>query len=327
MIYDVNSPLFRSFLSQKGGTSDKRKSDDQKPKEQRPKANENKPVMTDRSKGKSGLEPKLWFKLLLNLSSCLSGEEVPEEAVLQVLETSFEIQSICVEIEIPGYINGSFKSEPGIPEDPVIVIKDQVSFREGDVEYPTCISKEIDPKSLENQKSLQTQFAVQINRDPVKDLEENEGKAEEKTREMLGFGGEDRSGSMRREREWKRTLACKLYEERKTTTEDGEGMDLLWEVHEVDSTKNKGKAEKSKKEKAADKVRDRSRSAKKEAEQEEEEDEEDEDMSTGQLCCLQALKFTTGKMNLGMGRPSLVKFSKRLKGMGLFVRKDKRVVA
>ncbi|RAL47763.1 hypothetical protein DM860_012388 [Cuscuta australis] len=24
MIYDVNSPLFRSFLSQKGGTSDKR---------------------------------------------------------------------------------------------------------------------------------------------------------------------------------------------------------------------------------------------------------------------------------------------------------------
>ncbi|KAG6528445.1 hypothetical protein ZIOFF_010620 [Zingiber officinale] len=83
MIYDVNSTLFRSFLSQKGGTSaDKRyrclsllslfftlrfrcfgvpflhyiglgfmlvevKSEEQKPKEQRPKASENKPVMTE----------------------------------------------------------------------------------------------------------------------------------------------------------------------------------------------------------------------------------------------------------------------------------------
>ncbi|XP_039013724.1 wound-induced basic protein-like [Hibiscus syriacus] len=42
MIYDVNSPLFRSFLSQKGGSSDKRKME-----EQRRKANENKPVMTE----------------------------------------------------------------------------------------------------------------------------------------------------------------------------------------------------------------------------------------------------------------------------------------
>ncbi|XP_074364930.1 wound-induced basic protein [Apium graveolens] len=46
MIYDVNSPLFRSFLSQKGGSSDKR-SEEQKPKEHRPKANENKPVMSE----------------------------------------------------------------------------------------------------------------------------------------------------------------------------------------------------------------------------------------------------------------------------------------
>ncbi|XP_015698782.1 uncharacterized protein LOC107305465 [Oryza brachyantha] len=48
MIYDVNSPLFRSFLSQKGGaSSDKRKMEEQKPKEQRPKASENKPVMNE----------------------------------------------------------------------------------------------------------------------------------------------------------------------------------------------------------------------------------------------------------------------------------------
>ncbi|XP_026389631.1 wound-induced basic protein-like [Papaver somniferum] len=45
MIYDVYSPLFRSFLSQKGG-ADKRRMEDQ-PKQQRPKANENKPVMNE----------------------------------------------------------------------------------------------------------------------------------------------------------------------------------------------------------------------------------------------------------------------------------------
>ncbi|RZC53517.1 hypothetical protein C5167_012366 [Papaver somniferum] len=44
MIYDVNSTLFRSFLSQKGG-ADKRRMEDQ-PKQQRPKANENKPVFS-----------------------------------------------------------------------------------------------------------------------------------------------------------------------------------------------------------------------------------------------------------------------------------------
>ncbi|KAL6506537.1 Wound-induced basic protein [Orobanche gracilis] len=47
MIYDVNSPLFRSFLSQKGGSSEKRKTEEQKPKEHKPKAKENKPVMNE----------------------------------------------------------------------------------------------------------------------------------------------------------------------------------------------------------------------------------------------------------------------------------------
>ncbi|EOY10616.1 Wound-responsive protein-related [Theobroma cacao] len=46
MIYDVNSPLFRSFLSQNGNSTDKRKMEAQKCKEQRPKASENKSVMT-----------------------------------------------------------------------------------------------------------------------------------------------------------------------------------------------------------------------------------------------------------------------------------------
>ncbi|MBA0604735.1 hypothetical protein Godav_017378 [Gossypium davidsonii] len=47
-------------------------------------------------------------------------------------------------------------------------------------------------------------------------------------------------GSMRKEKEWKKTLACKLFEERHnamaaaatTENEGGEGMDLLWETYE-----------------------------------------------------------------------------------------------
>ncbi|KAG6417205.1 hypothetical protein SASPL_119358 [Salvia splendens] len=97
-------------------------------------------------------------------------------------------------------------------------------------------------------------------------------------------------GSMRREREWRRTLAGKLFEERHSG--GGEGMDSLWEAHEMDSNKSGGRRKK--------------------VEVEEEEDGEDEI----QLCCLQALKMSAGKMNLGVGRPSLVKISKAIKGIG-----------
>ncbi|KAE8675162.1 Detected protein of unknown function [Hibiscus syriacus] len=45
-------------------------------------------------------------------------------------------------------------------------------------------------------------------------------------------------------------------------------------------------------------------------------DNEEEEESNRQLCCLQALKLSAGKMNLGMGRPNLVKISKALKGIG-----------
>ncbi|KAG5252220.1 acidic leucine-rich nuclear phosphoprotein family protein [Salix suchowensis] len=99
-------------------------------------------------------------------------------------------------------------------------------------------------------------------------------------------------GSMRKEKEWRRTLACKLFEERHNV-DGGEGMDMLWETYESDSIK-KGSVEYY------------------------DDDEEDleEERSDGQLCCLQALKFSAGKMNLGMGRPNLVKISKALKGIG-----------
>ncbi|XP_047178330.1 uncharacterized protein LOC124845299 [Vigna umbellata] len=108
-------------------------------------------------------------------------------------------------------------------------------------------------------------------------------------------------GSMRVEKEWRRTLACKLFEERHNA-DGSEGMDMLWETYETESNKvlQKSKTKKGKKG---------------EVEKNEDEEEEEEDME-GKLCCLQALKFSTGKMNLGMGRPNLLKFSKAIKGIG-----------
>ncbi|XP_010322987.1 wound-induced basic protein-like [Solanum lycopersicum] len=44
MIYEVNSPLLQSLLSQKGGASEKR-TEEQKPNEHRPKASENKSLI------------------------------------------------------------------------------------------------------------------------------------------------------------------------------------------------------------------------------------------------------------------------------------------
>ncbi|KAJ7961582.1 Acidic leucine-rich nuclear phosphoprotein 32 family B protein [Quillaja saponaria] len=109
-------------------------------------------------------------------------------------------------------------------------------------------------------------------------------------------------GSMRKEKEWRRTLACKLFEERHNG-EGGEGMDMLWETYETESNKVKLKRN--------------TKNGKKKGEVEYDEDDlEEEDDMDGKLCCLQALKFSTGKMNLGMGRPNLLKFSKALKGFG-----------
>ncbi|CAJ1794254.1 unnamed protein product [Sphenostylis stenocarpa] len=108
-------------------------------------------------------------------------------------------------------------------------------------------------------------------------------------------------GSMRVEKEWRRTLACKLFEERHNA-DGSEGMDMLWETYETESNKVLKKSNTKKGKKG-------------EVENSEDGEEEEEEME-GKLCCLQALKFSTGKMNLGMGRPNLLKFSKALKGIG-----------
>ncbi|GAB4830235.1 hypothetical protein Ancab_019877 [Ancistrocladus abbreviatus] len=114
-------------------------------------------------------------------------------------------------------------------------------------------------------------------------------------------------GSMRKEKDWRRTLACKLFEERHNVdTYSGEGLDLLWEIYAKKSFSNKTKKKEKTKEGKEVKVGKNGRM----------EEEEDEEVDDGQLCCLRALKFSAGKMNLGMGRPNLVKISKAFKGIG-----------
>ncbi|KAL3328312.1 hypothetical protein AABB24_035775 [Solanum stoloniferum] len=118
-------------------------------------------------------------------------------------------------------------------------------------------------------------------------------------------------GSMRKEKEWTRTLACKLYEERHNASSD-EGMDLLWETYELDSGKSKLKRDNTTKKKKKGESKSKSKSY----EKYEGDEGEEEDMNEQQLCCLQALKFSAGKINLGMGKPNLVKISKAIKGFG-----------
>lgn len=125
-------------------------------------------------------------------------------------------------------------------------------------------------------------------------------------------------GSMRKEKEWKRTLACKLFEERHNSEGGEEGMDSLWEAYENDHSTTITTKSKNKKVDAMVKQKKTLIKNKNEFKYfDDEDDDEDEFMSNGvQLCCLKALKLSAGKMNLGMGKPNLVKISKALKGFG-----------
>ncbi|CAB4291210.1 unnamed protein product [Prunus armeniaca] len=164
----------------------------------------------------------------------------------------------------------------------------KTSFCEVNADYD---GDQFTSKSMSNSQRLGANFGE----DNIKVMEDSQ---------MLMGPNLGSFGSMRKEKEWRRTLACKLFEERHHNVEGGgEGMDMLWETYDetesIKAMKGKGKSKKGKNGKV-----------------EEEDDGEEEEEFDGQLCCLQALKFSAGKMNLGMGRPNLVKFSKALKGFG-----------
>ncbi|XP_050364855.1 uncharacterized protein LOC126783428 [Argentina anserina] len=125
-------------------------------------------------------------------------------------------------------------------------------------------------------------------------------------------------GSMRKEKEWRRTLACKLFEERHQNVDGGgeEGMDMLWETYDETESGKVLQGMKSKSKKQGKKISG-NKDDYNEVHGDNNDDDEDEELDNGHLCCLQALKFSAGKMNLGhMGRPNLVKITKALKGFG-----------
>jgi len=126
-------------------------------------------------------------------------------------------------------------------------------------------------------------------------------------------------GSMRKEKEWRRTLACKLFEERHNA-DVGQGMDQLWETYETQTEKKQQTEEEKKKLKKKTKSMMKTKSIEKEVIVEE---EDDDGIDHQQLCCLQALKFSTGKMHLGIARPNLLKLSKAFKGIGRFYNANK----
>ncbi|XP_006663429.1 centrosome-associated protein CEP250 [Oryza brachyantha] len=160
--------------------------------------------------------------------------------------------------------------------------------------------------------------------------------------ENLVVGGE---GSPRKEKEWKRTLACKLYEERmqlklcrdRAVVECSDNMDMLWEAYEVgvggggasSAAATKRGGSKTKRGSSSKQEHSIAKGTQEQVEAEDEDDGDgdgdyDEEGSVRQLCCLQALKFSTRKMNLGGGKPSLAKISKVLRRVAALSRSGSR---
>ncbi|XP_010527257.1 PREDICTED: uncharacterized protein LOC104804626 [Tarenaya hassleriana] len=162
---------------------------------------------------------------------------------------------------------------------------------------------------------------------------EKENADSHKTREIITLSS---FGSMRKEKEWRRTLACKLFEERHSVAsagataggggggdDGGENMDLLWEAYETHIDKTPSRLEEKKKTKKSEKQKPQKVKSKKNIEEiyqhkAHDDDGDDGDDGGEQLCCLHALKFSTGKMNLGIARPNLLRLSKAFKGFGRF---------
>ncbi|XP_022157214.1 uncharacterized protein LOC111023976 [Momordica charantia] len=116
--------------------------------------------------------------------------------------------------------------------------------------------------------------------------------------------------------EWRRRsaqLSFKFFEDHYDNNNKDDEMDLLWEMYEAKESKMGELVDDSKRGDDNSKKKDlRSLVNEKEAEEGEEAEEEE----IGKICCLQALKFSTGKMRLGIGKRSgLTKISKAFKGL------------
>ncbi|XP_010026016.1 uncharacterized protein LOC104416308 [Eucalyptus grandis] len=104
----------------------------------------------------------------------------------------------------------------------------------------------------------------------------------------------------RKEKESRRTLACKLYEERHGNGDDtGEGMDRLWELYEDEWNEESSETESG---------RERGQTS---------DDEDDDEVEVSEeTCCLEAFRLSAGKVNnLGLVRPNLVRISRAISGI------------
>ncbi|XP_054784875.1 uncharacterized protein LOC129291506 [Prosopis cineraria] len=229
----------------------------------------------------------------------------------------------------------------GLVEDPTVNLEEKSAGVEDDVDKVEKNSKpdgmfcqkrdkEVKPldtnsnkaeESKEEKVALRSGSKVTCNNNCKIDAKDSSANGEEEEEEEY-FGTPERFwdynrsssyGSMRKEKKWRRTLAFKLYEERNNVdngSSSSEAMDLLWETYE---DREHDKAEEStKSEEDGNDEEDGD-----EDEKEEEKEEKEKGMES-KYCCLQALKFSAGKVNLGMRKPSLVKISKALKSIGLF---------
>ncbi|KAH6824618.1 hypothetical protein C2S53_010714 [Perilla frutescens var. hirtella] len=240
-----------------------------------------------------------------NKTPCVVMEEKRLENFLKILDEFERLASNVEEIE-----KKKKKLEPSRCAKSDKVVEKQKSLLRNGSDACNNNNKSIDSDDSNVGNSKEFSPMAKSHSQRIVDVDHDDGNSKmglkaESCRELDGGGGNLSSyGSMRREREWKRTLACKLFEERHNAAAGGggEGMDSLWEAYEMDSRKGGG-SEKVKREKVKrEKVK--------------REEDHEEEIGSGQLCCLQALKLSAGKMNLGVGRPNLVKISKAIKGIG-----------
>ncbi|KAK9726580.1 hypothetical protein RND81_05G224600 [Saponaria officinalis] len=129
-----------------------------------------------------------------------------------------------------------------------------------------------------------------------------------------------KSGSMSKEKEWRGTLACFLFEERHNWSNKNinlvngeECMDLLWEINETEINRGilKEKEDENKLRRKISKIEDLMKN-----DYDDDQSENFDDHDDGKICCLQALKLSAGKINLRMAKPNFVKISKVFRGIG-----------
>ncbi|OIT28918.1 PREDICTED: uncharacterized protein LOC109212034 [Nicotiana attenuata] len=183
-------------------------------------------------------------------------------------------------------------------------------------EFLDCKSAEkSDSSNLDSSGTRGTTMERKILVDFLKEVDEFENMNWSDTVEEKKI--EPKSRKTYKAKDWKRTLACKFYEERENASDSrSEGMDLLWEKYEMDAIKNSANRNNRKKKKMK-------RKGELKSYFKEEKREVNEHIE--QLCCLQALKLSARKVNLGIGRANIVRISKAIKGFGWLYHVNKKV--